>query len=462
VRPVRGVRRLIFVFVVVGLLAAVPLSAVASESILSTDVRQAEVAFNQSFLAALRGGLDKGAADNMMWQYSQVTAAKPSAWWQAPIADHHKLDELSQLSQVLDATYQQQLADSRDALQRQLHLWNQMLAEAQNAGVSADGLDASTARFANYAALANTPNALVALSSVVSDQYAVLDGRMAAYRTARAQVDAAAQNAQTLLDGARQYSQLSLTGFAAQIVAANDSLPSVHSAQAFGPVLAQLQQTAAGIQGLLNARTNAYNQLADTRSTLASAQSIGANLGNHPNTINYLAAQLPGAGDQATFESISSQLYQEKQALAGAIYLKQSVPVSYNAGVGKVIVISLSRQVLTAYQDGNVVLTTFVATGRPQLPTPPGVYHIFARYSPYEMISPWGYGSPWWYPPSWTNWAMEFIRGGYFIHDAPWRSWYGPGANLYNGTHGCVNVPYSPMATLWKWAPIGTTVVVQY
>jgi len=459
---VRGIRRLIFVFVVVGLLAAVPLSAVASESVVSSDLRQADVAFNQSLLAAVRGGLDTGAADTMIWRYSQVSAIKPSAWWQTPIADHHKLDELSQLSAELEATYQQQIADSRDAFQRQLHQWNQMVAEAQNAGVSSDGLDAGTARFASYAALSTTPNALVALSSVVSDQYAILDGRMAAYRTARAQVDAAAQNAQTLLAGARQYSQLSLAGFAAQIVAANDSLPSVHSAEAFGPVLAQLQQTAAGIQGLLDSRTNAYNQLADTRSTLASAQSIGANLGNHPNTINYLAGQLAGAADQATFESISSQLYQEKQALAGAIYLKQSVPVSFNAGVGKVIVISLSRQVLTAYQDGNAILTTFVATGRPQLPTPPGVYHIFARYSPYEMISPWGYGSPWWYPPSWTNWAMEFIRGGYFIHDAPWRSWYGPGANLYNGTHGCVNVPYSPMATLWNWAPIGTTVVVQY
>ena len=137
-------------------------------------------------------------------------------------------------------------------------------------------------------------------------------------------------------------------------------------------------------------------------------------------------------------------------------------PVSYNAGVGKLIVISLSRQVLTAYQDGAAVMTTFVATGRPQLPTPPGVYRIFARYSPYKMISPWPYGSPYWYPDSWTNWAMEFAGGGYFIHDAPWRSWYGPGSNIYNGTHGCVNVPYSQMSFLWNWAPVGTTVVVQY
>ena len=458
----RGVRRLIFVFVVVSLLAAVPLSAVASESILSTDLRQAQVGFNQSLMAAVRGGLDKGAADTMMWRYSQVSAIRSSAWWQEPIADHHKLDELIQLSLELGATYQQQVADSRDALQRQLHHWNQMLAEAQNAGVSADGLDASTARFANYAAQATTPNALVALSSVVSDQYAILDGRMAAYRTARAQVDAAAQNARDLLAGASQYPQLSLAGFAAQIGAATNSVASVHSADDFGPILTQLQQSASGIQGLLDARTNAYNQLADTRSTLASAQAIGAALGNHPSTISYLAGQLPGAADQATFESISSQLYQEKQALASAIYLKQHVPVSYNAGVGKVIVISLSRQMLTAFQDGSAVITTYVTTGRPALPTPPGVYRIFARYSPYKMISPWPYGSAFWYPPSWTNWAMEFRSGGYFIHDAPWRSWYGPGSSTYNGTHGCVNVPYSPMATLWNWAPIGTTVVVQY
>src|SRR4030088_3546438 len=72
-RSVRGLRRLIFVLVVVGLLAAVPLSAVASESIISNDVRQAEAAFNQSLVAAVRGGLDKGAADTMIWRYTQVS-----------------------------------------------------------------------------------------------------------------------------------------------------------------------------------------------------------------------------------------------------------------------------------------------------------------------------------------------------------------------------------------------------
>jgi lipoprotein-anchoring transpeptidase ErfK/SrfK len=314
----------------------------------------------------------------------------------------------------------------------------------------------------NYVAQSPTPSGLNAMASVLSAQYTILDGRMAAYRTARAQVDAAAQNAQTLLTSATQYPQLSLDGFRSQIATATAAVGSVHGADGFAPLLAQLQQTAASIQGLLDSRSNAFGQLAAARSTLASAQSIGASVGNIPGAINSLAAQLNGASDQGTFDSLSSQLYNQKQLLASAIYYKQMQPLSYNAGAGKLILISLSRQVLTAYLDGTPVLTTFVATGRPALPTPPGVYHIFAKYSPYLMISPWGYGSPYWYPPSWTNWAMEFRSGGYFIHDAPWRSWYGPGSNLYDGTHGCVNVPYSPMSFLWGWTPMGTTVVVQY
>jgi len=358
---VRGLRRLIFVLVVVGLLAGIPLSAVASESILSGNVRQADAAFNQSLVAAVRGGLDQGAADTMMWRYTQVSAIKSSAWWQAPIADHNKLDELNQLSAELDATYQQQVTDSRDALQRELHHWDQMLSDAQNAGVSADGLDASTARFASYAALATTPNALVALSSVVSDQYSILDGRMAAYRTARDQVDAAAQNAKTLLAGAGQYPQLSLTGFAAQIGAATDSLPSVHSAEAFGPILAQLQQTAAGIQGLLNARTNAYNQLADTRSTLAAAQSIGAALGNHPSTISYLAGQLPGGCTRRTWPPILYSTSQPSVPSSSCTRMARSRPRSWRAPASTA---ALSQESFHSWRSSSSSLVSRLLHGR--------------------------------------------------------------------------------------------------
>ncbi|HEY0493881.1 MAG TPA: L,D-transpeptidase, partial [Candidatus Dormibacteraeota bacterium] len=313
-----------------------------------------------------------------------------------------------------------------------------------------------------YAALATSPAELAALSKVVSDQYTILNGRVAAYRTARAQADAAAQSDRALLASASQYPQLNVTSFQGEVAAATASLDGIHDAADFAPVISRLQQVAVGVQGLLNARSAAYGQLSDTRSTLGTAQSIGASVGNAAYAINNLAAQLGSASDLGSFQSLTAQLYQQKQNLAAAIFTKQQQPVAFSGGSGKVIVVSLGRQALTAYQDGTAVLTTLVATGRPALPTPPGVYHIFARYAPYQMISPWPKSSPYWYPNSWTNFAMEFAGGGYFIHDAPWRSWYGPGSNVYNGTHGCVNVPYSPMAFLWNWSPIGTTVIVQY
>ncbi|TMD10964.1 MAG: hypothetical protein E6J07_10135, partial [Chloroflexi bacterium] len=74
-----------FVVVVGGLLAAIPLSAVASENILAGNVRRAEVAFNLTLTDAVRGGLDQGEADTLTWRYAQVQAIKTSSWWQLPL-----------------------------------------------------------------------------------------------------------------------------------------------------------------------------------------------------------------------------------------------------------------------------------------------------------------------------------------------------------------------------------------
>ena len=128
---------------------------------------------------------------------------------------------------------------------------------------------------------------------------------------------------------------------------------------------------------------------------------------------------------------------------------------------GKLIVVSLATQSLTAYENGKVVATTVVATGRPALPTLTGTFHIKAKYAPYQFISPWPKSSTYWYASAWVKYAMLYEDGGYFIHDAPWRTVYGPGANLTNGTHGCVNVPLSTMTFLYNWAVVGTTVIVR-
>ena len=126
------------------------------------------------------------------------------------------------------------------------------------------------------------------------------------------------------------------------------------------------------------------------------------------------------------------------------------------------IVIGILRQHLWAFEGSRLVLDTVIGTGRPELPTLQGTYHVFYKTSPYHMVSDWPYGSPYWYAPAWVDYVMEFIGGGYFIHDAPWRTRWGPGANTAAGSHGCVNVPMPIMATLYRWANLGDEVVVQY
>jgi L,D-transpeptidase catalytic domain len=135
------------------------------------------------------------------------------------------------------------------------------------------------------------------------------------------------------------------------------------------------------------------------------------------------------------------------------------VPSNAVGASGKTIVISLACQLLSAYQDGVPILTTFITTGRPALPTPPGQYSVLRKVSPWLMTSDWPTSSPYWYPPSWVQYTLWFRNDGYAIHDAPWRATYGPGTEA-NGSHGCVNVPMPTMATLYGWAVVGTPVRV--
>jgi lipoprotein-anchoring transpeptidase ErfK/SrfK len=136
---------------------------------------------------------------------------------------------------------------------------------------------------------------------------------------------------------------------------------------------------------------------------------------------------------------------------------------------GRMIVVNLTQQRLYAFQNGREVFTTLILSGAPDLPTPPGTYHVFAKLSPTTFYSPWPKGSPHYYPPTHINFALEFLAGGYFLHDSWWHSVYGPGTNGWHkdpvygwqeGSHGCVSMPYNAASWLYQWAPIGTTVQI--
>jgi hypothetical protein len=132
------------------------------------------------------------------------------------------------------------------------------------------------------------------------------------------------------------------------------------------------------------------------------------------------------------------------------------------------IVVSLTKQDLTAYDGSTVLLHTLITSGGPNTQTPVGTFHMLAKYTPYVMRSPWPKSSPLWYADSPVTYALLFQVGGYFLHDAPWRSVFGPGSNVVDGTpggnttgtHGCVNVPFAAETWLYNWSQIGTTVQI--
>jgi len=128
------------------------------------------------------------------------------------------------------------------------------------------------------------------------------------------------------------------------------------------------------------------------------------------------------------------------------------------------IVIHLATQQLVAYDAGCPILRTPITTGRPALPTDRGTFRIFYKTPAYKMVSPWPPGSPFWYQDAWVYWAMEFVGDGTFIHNADWQpdSTYGPGSQFGPyASHGCVHVLDGPLQSLYAWAQLGATVVVE-
>lgn len=133
------------------------------------------------------------------------------------------------------------------------------------------------------------------------------------------------------------------------------------------------------------------------------------------------------------------------------------------------ITISLSKQSLSAYLNGRQVYASPVTTGMPGLETPTGTWHVYRKLTNIQFISPWAKGSPYYYAPEHVNYALDY-SGMLFMHDATWRSAFGPGTQYphkdpkfgnMTGSHGCINLPLNAAAWLYNWAPLGTTVTVQ-
>ena len=124
-------------------------------------------------------------------------------------------------------------------------------------------------------------------------------------------------------------------------------------------------------------------------------------------------------------------------------------PVSFS---GTYIEVDIARQTMTCFQDGNLLVTTPVVTGRPAgHMTPSGSYRVQSK-APNRWLT----------GPDYQVFVYYWLgfNGAYGIHDAKWRSAFGEKLYEYNGSHGCVNTPTEAMEQIYNCAEVGTPVVV--
>lgn len=129
----------------------------------------------------------------------------------------------------------------------------------------------------------------------------------------------------------------------------------------------------------------------------------------------------------------------------------------YFSNVGYTFVeVDMTKQHVWFYKDGYLVVDGDVVTGNLSLDgcaTPTGAYSIYSKQKDAVLTGP-DYASP-------VNFWMPFT-GNYGLHDAPWRSEFGGEIYKTNGSHGCVNLPYSVAKAIYDNGYVGVPVILYY
>jgi LysM repeat protein len=133
-------------------------------------------------------------------------------------------------------------------------------------------------------------------------------------------------------------------------------------------------------------------------------------------------------------------------------------PAPAPGGSGKRIVIDLSEQHLYAYQDGVLVYSFVVSTGKAGSRTQAGSFSILDKY-PNAYASTWDLQMPYFMGIYWSGslengiHALPILSNGQTL----WGGYLGTPASF-----GCIILSTENARTLYYWADVGTPVVVQY
>lgn len=118
----------------------------------------------------------------------------------------------------------------------------------------------------------------------------------------------------------------------------------------------------------------------------------------------------------------------------------------------KLITVDIGKQMIYAWDGGQIVYQSVVSTGMRYTPTLKGTFSIQRKVPMQDMK---GSYPP--YPPYHIKNVQHvmYYSGAYAIHGVHWHNKFGSRVS-----HGCVNLPPNAAEWMYNWADIGTTVMI--
>lgn len=116
-----------------------------------------------------------------------------------------------------------------------------------------------------------------------------------------------------------------------------------------------------------------------------------------------------------------------------------------------VVVVDVSSQVMTLYNDSIPRLHGSIITGKPETPSHIGLFKIYGKSRDKNLKGLESNHVDYWMP----------YNGGEGLHDAKWQKNFGGETYKKRGSHGCINMPKDLARELYGEVEIGTQVLVK-
>ena len=198
-------------------------------------------------------------------------------------------------------------------------------------------------------------------------------------------------------------------------------------------------------------------------STVADAVFFQENWINHMLDVDAFVSQLSKQLATGVVDPIEAPMYEEMSP-EGESREKAYKRGNWDSSLGRYIDVDLESQFARLFDEkGEVIWESAIVSGDTSegFSTVTGNFQILSKQTNATLVGLDynGDGSPD-YSSNVAYW-MPFY-GGYGLHDATWRYTFGGETYSYDGSHGCVNLPYEKAGELFNLVSVGEQVYVHW